>query len=118
MAGGAGRLRHGPRTDVGEVTLDGQPLKIGLLALTPIDRGAGTSTGGEIVDGHYSIAAAKGPKRGLEYSVSISSVDRTGARPHDIVPNLIPPEYNEKTTLRVNVPQSGGLFEHNFTLTH
>lgn len=101
----------------GAVTLDDQHVKTGLLTLTPVEASAGPSTGAAIADGRYSIAADKGPKRGVSYRVEISSVDRTNLPITAVAEDAIPSTYNRGSTLVVTIPEDAKQFEHDFTLS-
>jgi hypothetical protein len=115
LAGGCGQRTTVPMS--GAVTLDDQPLKIGIITLTPIEGTAAPSTGAAIQDGRYSITADKGPKLGVNYRVEISSIDRTNLAPTDIAKDAIPAQYNSGSTLQVFVPNDARRVEQDFPLT-
>lgn len=100
----------------GRVTLDGQPLKVGVLTLEPDDPSRGTSTGAAIENGEYSIAREKGPKRGVNYRVTISSIDRTGLQDWEVAKDKIPPRYNHQSELSTFVPPDASKVTQDFEL--
>ena len=63
----------------GHVTLDGRPVEKGSILFTPIEGTRGVVTGGQIKDGLYRLAAAKGPVVG-QNRVEIRAVRMTGKR--------------------------------------
>jgi hypothetical protein len=97
----------------GSITLDGKPLA-GDVTFIPI--GNGTSAGGTIADGAFSIARTAGPSPGL-YRVEISSVQPTGRSipDRDGPPgstteerkNVVPGRYNVNSQLRAEVKKDG-----------
>ncbi|MDR3632299.1 MAG: hypothetical protein P4L84_00605 [Isosphaeraceae bacterium] len=110
-----------PRQSVsGTVTLGGQPLAQGRIEFEPASPEAKTPVGGEIKDGAFRIPRDQGPTPG-DYKVMItasgamaSGVDTSpGAEPPKgskkklpqigPAPELIPKEYNSKTTLTAKV---------------
>jgi hypothetical protein len=110
-----------PRQQVsGSVTLGGQPLALGRIQFEPASPEAKAPAGAEIKDGAYSIPRDQGPTPG-DYRVMITSsgtaasgVDTSpGAEPPagskakmpkiGPSPELIPKQYNSKTTLTAKV---------------
>jgi hypothetical protein len=99
-----------PRLPVsGEVKLDGQPLTSGKITFAPLEGGVGAF--GEITDGVYRFGGSDGPSSGRHH-VEIVAVTPTGKRvPSTDLPgetveevrNLIPPRYNARTELQVEV---------------
>lgn len=104
----------GGRVEVsGQVTFDGQPIENGSIALVPLDLAQGKSVGGTISGGTYLIPAAQGPLPG-KYRVEIKALRKTGRKittdMHpggdnlvDQVEQFIPPRYNTRSTLTVEV---------------
>jgi len=106
-----------PRVPIaGTVNLDGKPLPEGAILFSPV-AGAGTavaSSSGQIKDGAFTIPRDHGPVPG-DYKVVISHLDQ----PEGHVPmprpgkkvvrpkELIPVEYNSKTTLTEKIPAGG-----------
>ena len=97
----------------GKVTLDGKPLEQGNIAFQPL-AAKGTSTGGVIASGSYSIKTDKGLPPG-KYRVRINAA--AAASPVD--PNqppgpaaapaaspLIPPKYNTQSQLECEVTEA------------
>ena len=107
-----------PREAVnGTVTLDGQPLVEGTIQFAPADPTKnGVGGGAAIKSGHFSIAREYGLVPG-SYNVSISAPDRGGGAGKPQAPGaggrsalakeLIPAEYNAKSTLKVEITKGG-----------
>jgi len=101
----------------GVVTLDGQPVPQGQIMLSDA-AGVTQSFGGEIKDGEYSLRSTLGKKK-----VSISSIqvvtgkqskyggiqgDPVSAEnPADVYEEVVPPKYNAKTELTIEVLEAG-----------
>lgn len=113
--GGGGDDR--PREEVsGTVTLDGQPLKEGTIQLIPDPPDQGTEVVAAIRDGTFQIPRVQGPTPGT-YKVAISSTTggttpglAADAMPGEPVPaprQVIPPQFNAKTTLGAEVKKGG-----------
>jgi hypothetical protein len=88
----------------GEVTLDGQPLKEGLIKFIPLD-GKTTTADAVITDGRFTATVPVGEKR-----VEISApkvVGKTRMMPEspekDIIDELLPERYNAKSDLKMTV---------------
>ncbi|HEY3391672.1 MAG TPA: hypothetical protein VGK58_03120 [Lacipirellulaceae bacterium] len=101
----------------GTVTLDGQPLKSGLIRFIPAD-GRTPTAEATITDGEYSAQVPLGEKR-----VSISAPKIVGKRKAyetadspsvDIVEELLPARYNVTSELTLNV--TGGRQDAEFKL--
>jgi hypothetical protein len=99
----------------GTVTLDGQPLKEGVIQFMPAASatGDGTVAGGPIREGKFEIPRHEGPTPG-SYSVTILSggagadAPPAGTPPGEGTPNkpakeAIPAKYNAQTTLKADV---------------
>lgn len=105
----------------GTVTLDSEPLKKGVVTLFP--NGAGTTVGGEIVDGKFLLARDRGPTPG-KYRVEIVAFKASGKKEFDVDLNkqvdvelqYLPPKYNNKSELTCTV-EAGGKNEFEFALT-
>jgi hypothetical protein len=102
---------------VGTVEVDGQPAANGSISFTPID-GNTAGTGGAIVDGRYVVDANIGPSK---VAINIPKVvgerkvyDTPDSPKMPITEELLPPEYNEQTTLTYDVKP--GPNEQNFSL--
>lgn len=102
----------------GEVTLDDQPLKEGLIRFVPAD-GKTAGPDAPITDGKFSVS---GVPVG-EVKVEITSFKVTGTRKVydtpdsptvDVGKQIIPPRYNTQTELKMTV--QGGSQEKKFTL--
>ncbi|MFN9414523.1 MAG: hypothetical protein ACK57V_19415 [Pirellula sp.] len=103
----------------GLVTVDDQPLKKGVITLFPI--GTGTTVGGEIVDGKFSLPADKGPSVG-KYRVEIVAFKTSGKKEFDVDLNkqvdvevqYLPAKYNTNSTLDCEVSKgSNNEFQFN-----
>jgi hypothetical protein len=93
-------------TVIGDVTLDGQPLKSGVIHFESADGKAATADA-MIVDGKYTVDMPPGDKR-----ISISAPKVTGKRKAydtpdspmvDIVQELLPARYNAQSDLTLTV---------------
>jgi hypothetical protein len=107
----------GKGTVSGTVTLDGQPLKSGLIRFVPAD-GQTPTAEATITDGEFSAEVPVGEKQ-----VSISAPKVVGKRPAyqapnspmiDIVEELLPARYNMTSELKLNV--TGGRQTEDFKL--
>ena len=124
LAGGCGDRYGGRRAVSGTVTFQGKPLDQGSITFVPASPDLSTQSGAGIRDGHYQIPRAQGLVPG-KYKVSISSGDPgTPADPSAGPPGpsgnysskeRIPPRYNVRSTLEVEV-QKGGPNEFDFTI--
>jgi hypothetical protein len=107
----------GKGTVTGTVTLDGQPLKSGLIRFIPAD-GRTPTAEATITDGEFSAQVPLGEKR-----ISISAPKVVGKRKAyetpdsptvDIVEELLPARYNVASELTLNV--KGGRQDAEFKL--
>jgi hypothetical protein len=126
---GCGESDALPREAIsGTVTLDGQPLKEGIIQFMPAvsATGEGTVAGGPIREGKFEIARNEGPTPG-SYSVTILSGGTgadplpAGTAPGEGTPNKpakerIPAKYNAQTTLTAEV-KKGDPNKFEFALT-
>ena len=114
-AGGCGDNAGGRQAVSGTVTLKGKPVEVGMLEFRPAagasDGITYTRSGAVIADGKFEIPKEKGLVPG-RYKVSISAPDKHHKLGGDDLPgptssrtskDLIPPEYNLKTKLEVDV---------------
>ncbi|QDU40956.1 hypothetical protein Mal4_53190 [Maioricimonas rarisocia] len=93
----------------GTVTLDGEPLPDGEIVLRPTDE-PGAADGGKIEEGSFSFEATPGAKtveitawREIPGSHEQLESGESGSSREQYVPQ----EYNEKTTLTADIPESG-----------
>jgi len=92
----------------GTVTLDGQPIAEGTITFYPTGDTRGPSAGGEIRDGAYSLAAAKGPVVGT-CRVEIRARRKTGQTvmvggiETEQLEQYIPARYNTRSTLTARI---------------
>lgn len=92
----------------GKVTVDQQPLAKGVITLYPT--GPGTTVGGEIVDGQFSLPEERGPTPG-SYRVEIVAFRPSGKKEFDVDLNTnvdvevqyLPAKYNTKSELTLTV---------------
>jgi hypothetical protein len=120
---GCGRLTSPGYSVSGEVQWKGQPLDQGSIQFVPEDS-HGTMVGSGISNGHYTLPNPPGLPAG-KYRVRINSLSGASTSPGSI-PDMhlgnpesterIPADYNEKTTLEVEVT-SGGSRTFDFDLT-
>jgi hypothetical protein len=108
------------------VTLNGQPLELGIIQFQPASAEEPLPAGAEIKDGAYTIPRDQGPTPG-NYRVFITSSGgkqptQTPAKTSEennmtggIMPDLIPPQYNVQTTLTAKV-ESGKANKFDFAL--
>ncbi len=95
----------------GTVTLDNTPLETGVITFLPAD-GKGATAGATITNGKYSTKIEPGSKK-----VSIISEKVIGQTPRDPADpsgeqitqtqQIIPPQYNDQSTLTLDVPAGG-----------
>ncbi len=96
----------------GSVTVDGQPLKKGIITFYAI--GEGSTSGGEVIDGSYALPADRGPSPG-KYRVEITGSRPTGKtefdidlkKKVDIEEQFLPPKYHVKSELTAEVVATG-----------
>ncbi len=96
----------------GTVLLNDQPLKKGVITLFP--SGEGTTVGGEIIDGKFTLPRDRGPTPG-KYRVEIVAFKPSGKKEFDVDLNAqvdvevqyLPPKYNTKSELECSVEKSG-----------
>ncbi|MGY8768910.1 MAG: hypothetical protein ACKVH8_10855 [Pirellulales bacterium] len=102
----------------GKVTFDGQPIEVGSIMFEPVD-GKGTTEGGTIENGTYTVSVTSGSKK-----VRITSPKVVGQRKMydtpdsemiDITKELLPVHYNKKSNLTVTITEED--LEKNFDLT-
>jgi hypothetical protein len=98
----------------GEVTLDRRPLADGSILFDPTSASVGTSVGGLIRGGRFTIARSQGPVPG-RYVVRIFASSRVQERPTNGAPDrtsrpmveLIPARYNLESALSAVVTIDG-----------
>ena len=111
----------------GKVTLDGDALPNGSMVLIPKDRGSGPSVGCAIVEGHYSIPADHGPRRGVKYRVEIHSMYSVAGSTKEtkdpltggnfpVVQDRVPPAYHSQSQLEMAVPVDAANVRQDFEL--
>lgn len=96
----------------GTVTVDGQPLKKGIITFYAI--GEGSTSGGQVIEGSYSLPADRGPSPG-KYRVEITGSRPTGKTEYDIdlkkkvdvEEQFLPPRYHAKSELTAEVVVAG-----------
>jgi hypothetical protein len=128
-ASGCGGSDNLPREAVsGSVSVDGTPVKMGVITFLPDSPDVPTQGGGTITEGKYSIPQSQGLVPG-KYRIVITSPedkpevvrdkgfnnDMPGMAP---IPakQLIPPQYNDKSILTAEVrPGAANVFEFNLT---
>jgi len=120
---GCGRPSGPRRVAVrGAILFDDRPLKAGRIKFTPIETSKGPTSVATVTDGFYDFDARNGPVVG-KHKVQIESIVEPGFELDDegayaqrakqqtgapvLPPQPIPPEFNERTTLTVNVSPEG-----------
>jgi hypothetical protein len=103
----------------GTVTVDGTPAENGGISFIPVDRKAGTA-GAAIKDGRYT--AADVPVGKVKVEIRVTKVvgekklyDTPDSKVMPITENILPPRYNDRTTLELDVQP--GENEKNYDLT-
>ncbi|MEM8945181.1 MAG: hypothetical protein AAGD11_08360 [Planctomycetota bacterium] len=94
----------------GVVSYDGQPIPDGTIELFPSDVNK-KPAGAEIVDGRYEMERTLGPELGLYQVVILANrpsgrkapADEGSSEMIDVPEQYIPPAYNTRTTLKVEV---------------
>jgi hypothetical protein len=95
----------------GTVSLDGQPLALGSIQFRPSSAAEPLPVGAEIKDGTFKIPRDEGPTPG-NYRVIINSsgerkpltqAESSGEKLPGVLPDLIPEQYNSKSTLTAKV---------------
>ena len=124
LAAGCGEPNPlGRRAVHGVVTFQGKSVDYGAITFQPDDLQRGISSGAIIDNGKYQIKVSQGLPPG-SYQVMISAPDRgkqekVEGPPGDertLAVERIPPTYNLKTTLKLDVPKARGSHEANFHL--
>lgn len=97
----------GPPELTGKVTLDGKPVEIGTITLTPAD-GKGQTAGGPIKDGAYTVADA--PLGTVKVSISGQKVvgkrklyNTPDSPEMPVTVEALPARYNQQSTLTLDV---------------
>jgi hypothetical protein len=108
----------------GKVTLDGVPVATGTIVFYPTSDTKGPTTGGNIEEGKYSIAVAKGPIVGRN-RVEIRATKKTGrkvqspmAQPGvmtDEIVESVPDRYNSNSTLEQEIQQGDNILDFNLS---
>jgi hypothetical protein len=116
VAGLSGCGASDPRQQVsGKVTLKGQPLDEGIIEFQPLSETGSTKQGSLVKTGDYLIPKDAGLLPG-KYKVMITAGDSQAPQSEDEIPgptgnyvmkDRIPPEFNSKSKLEVEVAQSG-----------
>jgi hypothetical protein len=90
----------------GTVNFDGASVDEGSLNFTPVEKGKGEPTVTPITNGHYSVDLVPGNYKVAVYWPKKAS-GKPGADPYQETGERIPPQYNQKTTLTLDVPSGG-----------
>ncbi|WP_145279655.1 carboxypeptidase regulatory-like domain-containing protein [Tautonia plasticadhaerens] len=111
---GCGSARDDGRVAVtGQVLLDGSPLDEAYVTLIP--EASGPAVTGPVEDGEFRIPRSEGPAPG-PYRVEIDAVRPTGriiehpdllGETAEETANIVPPQFNRHSTLRVEVVADG-----------
>ncbi len=118
--------RSGPGMRVwGTVTYQGQPIQEGQIVFVPIEGTSGPSTGAQIKNGQYEIPKHIGPYAKGVYRVEITAMgpektyspNASGEGPfYTVREQLLPPIYNQRSTLRVTIWPEPDKNQHDFHL--
>ena len=116
---GCGSAPSGPKLErvTGKVTFKGEPIKEGDITVVPV--GEGTSAGGKIIDGQFSLEVSPGKKivriEALRDVPGKFREDNPGEK-IQVREQFIPEKFNSKSTLELEVT-SGGPNEKTFDLS-
>jgi hypothetical protein len=100
IAAGCSDSRRGSVS--GTVTLDGNPVEHGIITFLPMEGNSGPSSGGDIVDGKYTISQKRGPSVGSN-RVMFTGTHKSGrqvmlrGKVVDEWVDSFPPKYEGKT---------------------
>ena len=108
----------------GTVTLNNNPVEMGLVSFRPQPGTASPSAGAKIVDGKYSVAPEGGLLPG-KFRVEITASRPTGKevntrfsdQPVILQQQYIPDKYNKNSQLEITIPPDAGKITENFELT-
>ena len=105
-----------PREPVsGDVLFGGKPLEKGMIQFFASAPGAGMQVGAVVTDGSFSITRELGPVPG-DYKVAITAssaaaektnMDEGPPERFKLAVEMIPPQYNARTTLTAKVERAG-----------
>lgn len=102
----------------GTVTVDGTPAKSGAIGFFPVD-GNSVTTGAAIKDGKYT---AEVPVGKVKVEINVTKVvgekklyDTPDSKVMPVTAQILPPRYNDRTTLELDVQP--GKNEKNYELT-
>jgi hypothetical protein len=92
----------------GSVSVDGQPLKEGDISFVPLDKRFG-GEGGKVSNGKFTMRARPGKNR-IEIRANevvpgktVPSAAGPDAPPEPMIRSIVPPKYNEQSTLEEDV---------------
>jgi hypothetical protein len=107
-------------TLTGNVTLDGAAVPQGSISFFPVD-GKGSTAGGEIVDGKYSVQVPFGTSR---VEIRVAKVtgqkklyDTPDSPVQNVLSEVLPPRYNDLSELQVTVEKGKKAEPVDFDLT-
>jgi len=107
----------------GKVTVDGAPVENGYIYLTPLPGTDGPTTGAKIVNGSYKVEPGKGVFLG-SFQVAIKVWEESGKLTEDVatgektqgIKQTLPPKFNKKTELTVEIKEDQDSYDFNLTL--
>ncbi len=118
--GGCGREYDGPKRYPlsGKVSYDGEPVDVGTISFLPAGGADLHISGGEIVNGAYSVPEERGANAG-NYRVEIRWSKKTGQKYFDADLQLendarqegLPPRFHEKSELTADVSAAQTTFD-------
>lgn len=102
----------------GKISYDGEPVDVGAISFLPTDAKEQRVSGGQILDGTYSVPEEKGANSG-KYRVEIRWSKKTGKKYYDSFSMQmederkegLPPRFHEKSELTVEVSDSNTNFD-------
>lgn len=117
---GCGRDYPGPKRYPisGRVSYDGEPIDMGTISFLPADAGSQCVSGGQILDGVYSVAEGRGANAGA-YRVEIRWSKKTGKKYFDSFSQQmederkegLPPRFHKDSNLTAEVSASNTNFD-------
>lgn len=110
--GGCGETGPTRAPIAGVVTVAGKPLEAGRILFTPIAPNQGPATSARIAGGEYKLPKVEGPVVGqnrveveadLKIDFALDDEAAFAKRGKPLPPNPIPPKYNSRSTLAVEI---------------
>lgn len=122
---GCGRKYEGPKQYPlsGKVSYDGEPVDMGTISFLPAGEAKQRVSGGEIIEGAYSVPEERGANAG-KYRVEIRWSKKTGTKyfdkelqlENDVRKEGLPPRFHEESELTAEVAASKTTFDFHLKL--